>query len=101
MALGTAGAETPLLLFVGDRRSGPARRMSSLIAWVTVRHRRHLRVLVFDVEDARDLADALEVRSAPALVLVEDGVVLDRLEGRATGQEIERFLEPHLPVSDR
>jgi thioredoxin-like negative regulator of GroEL len=101
MPSGTAGAATPLLLFVADRRSGPARRMASLIAWVTVRHRRHLRVLEVDVEDAPDLVDALDVRSAPALVLVEDGVVLDRLEGKVTGREIERFLEPHLPEPDR
>jgi thioredoxin-like negative regulator of GroEL len=70
--------------------------MASLVAWVTVKHRRKLRVVELDIDEVRDLADALEVEAAPALVLFEDNVVVDKLEGRATGPEIERFLEPHL-----
>ena len=96
----TGAIETrPLLLFFASRQSGPARRMTSLIAWVTVKYRRHLRVVELDIDRARDLADALEVVDAPALVLVENNVVLDRLDGRATGPEIERFLEPYLERS--
>jgi len=70
--------------------------MASLVAWVTVKHRRKLRVVELDIDEVRELADALEVETAPALVLFEDNVVVDKLEGRATGPEIERFLEPHL-----
>jgi thioredoxin-like negative regulator of GroEL len=88
--------ERPLLLFFASRKSGPARRMGSLIAWVTVRHRRDLRVLEVEIDEARDLADALDVADAPALVLMDGNVMLGRLDGRATGPEIERFLEPHL-----
>ena len=53
-------------------------------------------MLEVDIDEARRLSNALEVESAPALVLLEGKVVVDRLEGRATGPEIERFLEPHL-----
>jgi thioredoxin-like negative regulator of GroEL len=91
-----AHEDRPLLLFLASRRSGPARRMASLVAWVTVKHRRKLRVVELDIDEVRELADALEVETAPALVLFEDNVVVDKLEGRATGPEIERFLEPHL-----
>ena len=86
----------PLLLFFSSRESGPARRMASLIAWVAVKEKRHLRVVEVDLDQGRDLASALEVGSVPALVLMRGNVVLDRLDGRATGPEIERFLGPYL-----
>jgi thioredoxin-like negative regulator of GroEL len=88
--------ERPLLLFFARRQSGPARRMASLIAWVTVKHKQRLRVVEVDIEEACELANALHVESAPALVLVRGNVILDRLDGRATGPEIERFLAPHI-----
>lgn len=90
------GEDRPLLLFFSSRRSGPARRMASLVAWVTVRQKRRLRVLEVDIDNSPELADELQVTSAPALVLVDGDEVVDRLEGRATGAEIDRFLEPHL-----
>ena len=49
-----------------------------------------------DIDARNDLATKLDVSSVPTLVLVDQGAVLDRLEGRATGREIDRFLEPHL-----
>jgi thioredoxin-like negative regulator of GroEL len=85
-----------LLLFFSSKSSGPARRMSSLIAWVTVNEKRRLRVVEVDIDDERALADELAVESAPTLVLLEERMILDRLAGRATGPEIQRFLEPHL-----
>src|SRR3954465_1773326 len=91
-----AHKDRPFLLFPPSRRSGPARRMASLVAWVTVKHRRKLRVVELDIDEVRELADALEVETAPALVLLGDKVVVDKPEGRPPGPEIERFLEPHL-----
>ncbi len=89
----------PLLVFFSSRRSGPARRMASLVAWVSVSQKRRLRVVEVDIDADHDLADELDVSSAPSLVLIEGGAVIDRLEGRATGAEIERFLHAHLPRS--
>jgi len=88
--------ERPLLVFFSSRRSGPARRMASLVAWVKVRQRRRLRVVEVDIDAHPDIADGLAVSSAPALVLVDGDQIVDRLEGRATGPQIDRFLEPHL-----
>ena len=88
--------ERPLLLFFSTRRSGPARRMSSLVAWVRVTEKKRLRVVEVDAEDHAELADALEVSTVPTLVLVRGRKILGRLDGRATGNDITRLIRPHL-----
>ena len=88
--------DRPVLLFFSNRRSGPARRMSSLVAWVRVTEKARLRVLEVDVDDDRRLMQALGVSTVPALVLVQDSSVIGRLEGRATGRQIERLIRPHV-----
>jgi thioredoxin-like negative regulator of GroEL len=88
--------ERPTLVFFSSRRSGPARRMSSLVAWVRVTEKARLRVLEVDADANERLMRALDVTTVPALVLVRDRTVLGRLEGRATGREIERMIRPHV-----
>ena len=39
---------------------------------------------------------ALGVSTVPALVLVQDSTELGRLEGRATGRQIEHLIRPHI-----
>jgi thioredoxin-like negative regulator of GroEL len=85
-----------VLLFFSNRRSGPARRMSSLVAWVGVTEKKRLRVVEVDAEANAGLAEALHVSSVPALVLVRGNEVLGRLEGRVTGTEITRLIRPHV-----
>jgi thioredoxin-like negative regulator of GroEL len=87
---------TPLLLFFTRRTSGPSRRMQSLVAWIKVTHKRSLRVVEVDADDATGLADRLSVSRVPSLVLVKERRVVGRLEGRATGDDIERMISPHL-----
>jgi thioredoxin-like negative regulator of GroEL len=87
---------TPLLLFFTRRTSGPSRRMQSLVAWIKVTHKRSLRVVEVDADDATGLADRLSVSHVPSLVLVKERRVVGRLEGRATGDDIERMISPHL-----
>lgn len=86
----------PVLVFFFSQRSGPARRMASLVAWISVNQKRRLDVVEVDIEHNRELADRLGVSTVPALVLVKRRRVVDRLEGRATGPQIERFIQPHL-----
>ena len=90
------GDERPVLLFFSTRRSGPARRMSSLVAWVRVTEKKRLRVVEVDADDHADLADALEVSMVPTLVLLRGRKILGRLDGRATGNDITRLIRPHL-----
>jgi thioredoxin-like negative regulator of GroEL len=88
--------DRPLLLFFSNRRSGPARRMSSLVAWVGVTEKKRLRVVEVDADANAKLAKALEVSSVPALVLLQGSEVVGRLDGRVTGTDITRLIQPHV-----
>ena len=86
----------PLLVFFCSARSGPARRMESLLAHLARKERARLRVARVDVDEQPEVAERFGVDEVPTLVLVKDKRVVDRVEGRATGPRIERMLEPHL-----
>lgn len=91
------GDERPTLVFFSSKRSGPARRMASLIAWVHVTEKARLRVLEVDADTNEPLMKALDIDKVPALVLLGDGSrVLARHEGRATGRQIERLIRAHV-----
>jgi thioredoxin 1 len=86
----------PLLVFFTSRRSGPARRMESLLAHIARKERSRLRVRKVDVDERPDLAERFRVEEVPALALVVENRVVSRLEGRATAPRIESMLEPYL-----
>jgi thioredoxin-like negative regulator of GroEL len=88
--------ERPLLVFFTSHRSGPARRMESLLAHIARKERGRLRVSKVDVDDRPDLAKRFQVGEVPALALVVERRVVSRLDGRATAPRIESMLEPHL-----
>lgn len=93
-------ADRPLLLFFTSERSGPGRRMESLLAHLARKERTRLRVSRVYVEESPDLAARLNVREVPTLVLLDGGKTLARLNGRASAPRIERMLEPHLPEGE-
>ena len=88
--------DRPVLLFFSNRRSGPARRMASLVAWFGVTEKKRLRVVQVDTEANEELARALDVSTVPTLVLLRGKHVVDRLDGRATGKEISRMISSHV-----
>src|SRR5205823_2928473 len=87
----------PLLVFFSSERSGPARRMDSLLAHLARKERERLRVARVDVESRPEVARRFGVATVPTLVLVKDRRVVERLEGRVSAPRIERMLAPHLP----
>ena len=89
----------PLLVFFCSARSGPARRMESLLAHLARKERARLRVARVDVEERPEVAERFGVDEVPTLVLVKDKRVVARLEGRASAPKIERMLEPHLATA--
>lgn len=89
----------PLLVFFSSSRSGPARRMESLLAHIARKERGRLRVIQVDVDDRRDLADRFKIGDAPALVLVKAKRAVARIEGRVSAPRIEAMLAEHLPQS--
>ena len=74
--------DRPLLVFFWSERSGPARRMESLLAHLERKERDRLRIRRVEV--------------VPTLVLVKDKRAVSRLEGRTSAPRIEAMLEPHL-----
>ena len=86
----------PLLVFFRSERSGPSRRIESLLAHLARKERARLRVMRVDVDQQPDLARRFKVMGVPTLVLVKGKRVVDRLEGRASAPTIESMLERHL-----
>lgn len=86
----------PLLVFFSTQRSGPARRMESLLAHLARKERARLRVTKVDVDARPDLAARFAVEEVPALVLVKDRRAVARIDGRTSAPRIERMLAPHL-----
>jgi thioredoxin-like negative regulator of GroEL len=86
----------PLLVFFCSERSGPSRRMESLLAHLARKERARLRVMRVDVDEQPELAERFKISAVPTLVLVKGKRVVDRLDGRASAPKIDAMLEPHL-----
>jgi thioredoxin-like negative regulator of GroEL len=94
-------ADTPLLAFFTDERSGPARRMESLLAHLARKERGRLRLRRIDVGHQPEIARRLRVDVVPTLLLIKDRRVVARLEGRVSAPRIERMLEQHIAVTSK
>jgi thioredoxin-like negative regulator of GroEL len=92
------GDPRPLLVFFTSTRSGPARRMESLVSHIARKERDRLRVIQVDVDQRADLAEKLSVEDVPTLVLVVERKAVARLAGRVSAPKIEAMLEQHLGV---
>ena len=90
------GSPTLALVFFSQRQDGASRRMESLVAWVKVTQKKNLRVLEIDADRNPKLTRRLRVTTIPSLVLLQDGAVVARLEGRATGRQIEALIRPYV-----
>ena len=88
--------QRPQLVFFTSHRSGPARRMESLLAHIARKERDRLRVSKVDVDERPDLAERFRVQQVPSLALVIERRVVSRIDGRATAPRIATMLEPHL-----
>jgi thioredoxin 1 len=88
--------DRPVLVFFTSQRSGPARRMESLLAHIARKERDHLDVRRVDADERPDLVEKFRVSQIPALALVVGKKVVGRLEGRSTVPKIESMLEEAL-----
>lgn len=94
--VGVGRGKQALLLFFSSSRSGPCRRMESVLAQVGRKQRQRLRIVRVDVGEREDVASHFQVTSVPTLVLVRDNRVVARLEGRSSATRIEALLDAHL-----
>jgi thioredoxin-like negative regulator of GroEL len=86
----------PLLVFFTSQRSGPARRMESLLAHIARKERETLDVKMVDADERPDLVEKFRISQVPALALVVGKKVVARLEGRSTAPRIESMLDDAL-----
>ena len=70
--------------------------MDSLVANIARKERRYLRVLQVDIDAHPGLAGHFRVQAVPTLVLVKQGRVVERIEGRVSAAMLVRVLESHL-----
>ncbi len=70
--------------------------MESLVAWVKVTQKARLRVVDLDVDEHPDVTRQLAVTETPSLVLIKERKVVGRIDGRATGREIDDLIRRHL-----
>jgi thioredoxin-like negative regulator of GroEL len=70
--------------------------MESLIAHFARKERERLSVVRVDVDHHGTLARRFSVETIPTLVLVRGDEAVGRLDGRATGTQIEELLKRHL-----
>ena len=75
--------------------------MESLVAWVKVTQKKRLRVVDLDADRSPELARRLGVEQTPTLLVLLGGSVVRRLEGRATGRQIDALIRPYLDVVRR
>jgi thioredoxin 1 len=88
--------DKPLLVFFSSQRSGPARRMESLLAHLARKERTRVRIMRVDVDEQPELAEKFRVTMVPTLVLVKRKRAVDRIEGRASAPVIESMLARHV-----
>jgi thioredoxin 1 len=93
-------SQTPILLFFTNSRSGPARRMESLLAHLARKERSRLRVARIDAETQPEWIERLQITEIPTLVLIKDRRPVARIEGRVSAPQIERMIFPHLAPAD-
>jgi len=72
--------------------------MESLVAWVKVTQKKRLRVVDLDADRSPELARRLGIKTTPTLLVLFGGAIVKRLEGRATGRQIDALIRPYVDV---
>src|SRR4051812_16890107 len=94
----SGGRGRPTLIYFSSVRSGPARRTEAFLDQVLQARKNHstFERRVVDVDRQPDLAKRFEVQELPTIVVVADGRVARRLEGRKGVAELREALGPWL-----
>jgi thioredoxin-like negative regulator of GroEL len=90
--------EEPKLLYFYSPKSGPSRRVEAFLDQVLQERKNHS---VFsrgrvDVDRTPQLAEHFDVEDLPAIVVLEDGQVVQKVEGRVSVGCIRDALSPWL-----
>jgi thioredoxin-like negative regulator of GroEL len=88
----------PLLLYFSSARSGPCRRIEGFVDQVLQARRNHatFRRRVIDVDREPELAERFGVALLPTILVLEEGRVVTRLEGKVGVPQLREALGPWL-----
>jgi thioredoxin-like negative regulator of GroEL len=88
----------PTLVYFASRRSGPSRRVQAFLDQVLQSRRNHetFRRRDVDVDEQPELARRFRVKELPTIIVVHEGQVAQRLEGRVGIPQIRTALEDWL-----
>jgi thioredoxin-like negative regulator of GroEL len=91
-------ADRARLLYFTSPRSGPARRVESLLDQVLQEHRNHdaFDRAVIDVDAEAPTAERYAVDEVPTILVVEDGREKCRIDGRPSVASLRDALSPWL-----
>jgi thioredoxin 1 len=95
-----ANQPLPTLLFFATTRSGPARRMESLLAHLARKERGRLQIWRIDADERPEWVERLKIDAIPTLILIKNRKAVARLEGRVSAPQIDRMLRPHVLEQD-
>jgi thioredoxin-like negative regulator of GroEL len=86
------------LMYFTSARSGPARRVESLLDQVLQERRNHeaFERTVVDIDDEGPLAARYSVDAVPTILVVEDGHEVCRIDGRPSVAALREALSPWL-----
>jgi len=89
---------TARLLYFSSPRSGPARRVEAFVDQVLQERQNHHAFdrLTIDVEAQPEVARRFEVGVVPTILVIDEGCVRRRIEGRVSVPELRRQLGPWL-----
>ena len=95
---GRALAAKPILCVFYSRTSGPSRQVEAFLAEVLQRRQNHETFALqwVNCDDHPELVERFAVKEVPTLIVIEEGRVRGRLEGRRRRKELEPFLKPWL-----
>lgn len=87
---------TPILCDIYATWCGPCQLLAPQLELVAGHYGDKLRVLKIDSDEEPDVADTLQIRGLPTLLLINDMTVVARAEGALMADELKGLVDHHL-----
>jgi thioredoxin 1 len=89
--------DKPVLVYFWASWCGPCRLVSPSIDWVASTYGDRLKVVKLEIDPNPDAVAKCKVEGVPALRLFKDNEVLSSHEGAIGKQQLQTFIDTHLP----